>query len=433
MVTSGFVKSNDTVYISGGPAGSSRSYSATTYPPYPGQFLLLNNGVTVRIGQEPAHNGTAVFDGEGGSYWLVQGWKAVTISGDAGDGVPHFVATNFARIANGANWDRVRISFVDFRVASGAMDLNPANNIEIDHCILRVTSKTADHASFGLFSGTNWDTSVFHHNTVLLPYRQVVNASGGNGPDGLQWNGSGYSIFNNLFLAYLQPDFAGGQHQDGYQATGNGRFIKIYNNTFVNMANYGIFPESCFGGFTDMLIYNNLFYNTDSVLAAGKALQAIAANGNTQYPATRVAVFNNVMVDFPACFALTFRNPGSASSPSSFNDCICANNITLNCGPSIIDANVVTYGNVSVPASVGSTSFVSYVAWGGTSNDMRLRSGAGLLIGTGTNLSRFARSDCAGGARPLSGAWDVGAYSYSNITARRAPMPPTPRIVGGNE
>ncbi|MGA2685055.1 MAG: hypothetical protein ABSF51_08390, partial [Verrucomicrobiota bacterium] len=76
------VSAGDTVYISGGPSGSTQTYSMSgTWTPAGG---TASAPITYQIGQDSAHNGTVIFSGSGN--WLGGVLQNVVISGDAGDG-----------------------------------------------------------------------------------------------------------------------------------------------------------------------------------------------------------------------------------------------------------------------------------------------------------------------------------------------------------
>src|SRR5271169_4126243 len=136
------VSAGDTVYISGGPAGSAQTYTMSgAWTPVGG---TSSSPVTYQIGQDSAHNGTAIFSGSGN--WLGGVLQNVVISGDAGDGQMHY------SIANPANntsyyteaWSDpeastyssgVRISYVNLGQIATAFDVWPIQTpgLEIDH------------------------------------------------------------------------------------------------------------------------------------------------------------------------------------------------------------------------------------------------------------------------------------------------------------
>ena len=88
------VKAGDTVYLSGGASGSSQTYSVSSWKPTGG---AAGNPITYQIGQDSAHNGTAVFSGSG--TWF-GGANNVIVSGNAGDGAMHFSLSGYSAGVN---------------------------------------------------------------------------------------------------------------------------------------------------------------------------------------------------------------------------------------------------------------------------------------------------------------------------------------------
>lgn len=401
------LSAGDIVYISGGPTGSTQTYPVNCYASYPGQWLSVVNGVTYKIGQDAAHNGTAIFDGLGGGYWLVQGWKNVVISGDANDGVRHFKLINCSSAGNGSNWTGVRASYIDFSSIPKGMDFNPATNIEVDHCYFYISGSAPDHCSYGLFNGTNYDTSSFHDNLVYVPYLSPVN---GYGADGLQWVGSGYSIYNNTIVGYPSTSYAGGQHQDGWQASG-GSYVKVHGNTFIDLANYAIFPEPAVSGYSHLRIYNNI-----CVITRANTTQAIAVSGTSTKVANDVVVANNLAVGYSIPF--TFRNPNLAADPAAWVNCGFYNNISVNGGNSIIDPNVASAANIVQTTLEALLDFITYTT-GSAANDYHLLATATAIMGKGTSVvSSYFTTDKDGLTRS---SWDIGPYSYGGASSLPAP------------
>ena len=215
------VKAGDTVYISGGPSGSSHTYSTGTWTPAGGSS---GGSITYQIGQDSAHNGTAIFSGSG-SFFNSGSSSYVTISGDAGDGQMHFATSGFSGVGllepGSVN---IRISYINFgQIGSGINDGNGAASMgpgfQFDHCYVYLNDQSADHFSYMVFSGSTFDQNTFHDNTLYLPRNE-----NGLGADGLQWNGSGFSVYNNHIEGYT--GYSGSQHQDGMQPLGGSRISR---------------------------------------------------------------------------------------------------------------------------------------------------------------------------------------------------------------
>ena len=210
------VKAGDTVYISGGPSGSSHTYSLGTWTPAGGSS---SGSITYQIGQDSSHNGTAIFSGSG-NFFNSGSSSYLTISGDAGDGQMHFATTGFGSVGYlQPGCVNIRISYINFgQIGGGINDGNGAASMgpgfQFDHCYVYISDPTADHFSYMVFSGSTFDQNTFHDNTLYLPRNE-----NGLGADGLQWNGSGFTIYNNHIEGYT-ANYTGGQHRDGMQPLG---------------------------------------------------------------------------------------------------------------------------------------------------------------------------------------------------------------------
>jgi len=399
----------DTVYISGGASGQSQSY------PMGQEWSRIRGGtpearITYRIGRDTAHSGTAVFLCTTGHRTWIPPVSNVAIIGDAGDGRRHFQLVGWAAVILGSEQSNVRVAYLSADGLDLVGDFNPATGIEIDHCWFRIADLTADHATYAQINGTTWDDSRFHHNTLYLP-----NVGDGAGSDGLQWNGCGFSIYDNTVIGYLAR-YSGGQHQDGWQGTGNSSYIKIYNNRFQDMANYSVFADAYHGGFSHLWIFNNVITLTSAGIQKSDPPQGIAIGPDGDafknlghWPAfTDIVVCNNVIADYGNHLAIALQNnPGQASI---FTACIVADNADVNSNGIGIDPAVARAGNIRLsPAAAGKT-FLEYSPLN-PGNDFHLSPDAGLLIARGANLSRYADSDKEGVKRRPLGGWDVGAYA----------------------
>lgn len=398
----------DTVYISGGPSGSSQTYTMTA------EFTALSgykngtagNPITYKIGQDSAHNGTAIFHQVtyGGKFLFRPSY--VIFSGDAGDGQMHFKLENFAIGSNHTSapqGEEIRLSYIDFGELDRLGVFNPVRSLEVDHCYAKTISTSAASIIYANVQGDDaYGNSSFHHNTLLVPYDTALD---GWGSDCFQVVGKGYDIYNNTVSGYGLAS-ARGDHQDGWQA-GSGSYIRIYNNTFTNIQNYAIYAEPANGPYSHVRIYNNV-----AVITVKVGSQAIAVAGTTTNPATDVIVANNVVAGYR--FSYTFRDP-SGSNPAAFSDCYFYNNVATDIqlsGANIIDADVTSAGNVDLSNATAATSFSSFTA-GSDSNDFHLVSGASSLIGLGTDASSIIGSlDKDGDVRSVP--WSIGAYNYAS-------------------
>jgi hypothetical protein len=413
------VKSGDTVYISGGPSGSSQTYSSGTWSPTGGSSSGV---VTYQIGQDSAHNGTAVFSGSGSVFGGSLNY--VTISGDAGDGNMHFATSGFSTIAwNQSSMSGLRIGYVNFGQMSGSgggnsdvMYLAPVTGFEFDHNYVYFTDPAGNAFAFIRFSGSTWDQSKVHDNTIYVPH-----AAGdpGQGADGIETGGStGYSLYNNTIVSYPMG-YTGGQHADGWQDTGGSSYTKIYGNKIINFGNFAVFGDATFGDFTHIWIYNNIVMISETAAQAGSPGGIIFGvdGGYTGSTATfsDVVIANNIAVDYgnnQVGFALN----NHTSKGAQFPNCVVANNIQINTpGPDLQGNNTTpVQDQISYTSAQAASKFVKYVLDGGLNNDFHLLSGDTDLIGKGVNESSYFTTDQGGGARPASGAWDIGPYQYGS-------------------
>ena len=409
------VKPGDVVYISGGPTGSSLTYNI------PGTWALpsgssATNRITYQIGQDPSHNGTAIFNNTGGGVWI-SGPSNIVVSGDAGDGQMHFKLSGYGQVVNLPSGQvNVHLSYIDFGNCGSAnwrvIDMRGVNGIEIDHIYANVTNATADAFSFASFAGTTWDQNLFHDNTLILPGN-----GNGMGADGLQWVGIGYSIYNNIITGSIRP-YTGGQHQDGWQSTGGDSYIKIYGNTFTNIGNYPVYGDGYFGGLNHLWIYNNIvilnttgLQNSDPPQGLVVGVDGGAKNG---YVFNDIVITNNTIVDYVGHAAISLNNVSSHTA--IFTNSRVENNISINSGAidtSGTGGGVTVSNNVSMTSATASGMFVHY-ALNDTKNDLHLTSLAVSLIRQGANLSSYFTTDKDGTSRPLGSAWDIGAYQYTS-------------------
>lgn len=405
----GSISAGDTVYVDGGASGGSKTYAMA------GEFTNLSgftggsagNPVTYKIGQDSAHNGTAIFNRtSAGTQWAFGG-NYYVLSGDAGDGLMHFKCTGYD---NGCVWNGVtgvRICYVNFdNVGAGILNCNVGTGIEFDHNYGFITGTAANIAMEALaITGTGYTDNLIHHNEIHIPHDTVAN---GLGTDGIVAT-TYVSIYNNLVYSYALAG-AQGNHQDGWQGSG-GTYLAIYNNLFVDMQNYGIFAEgyTVSSPYTHVRIYNNIITST---VDPGSAAQGIALSGSAAYPATDMVCANNIVDHYTTGQPYTFQfNGGGQNNPSAFVNCYFYNNIAINGGPNALDLAVTAATNAAVTSGNASTYFTSWTANGGSANNYHLTSSATPLLTAGTNVSSFGITTDKDGvayANPPS----IGPYQY---------------------
>lgn len=403
------LSAGDVVYISGGAAGSSKTYTcASLGAGYPGLFVPIA-GVTYQIGQEAGHNGTAIFNGTPGTnVWVyAAGYPAnVTISGDAGDGSRHFVLTNYGGfgIADGAtNW---RICYVDGGRLKSGIGFNPSYRIEFDHnrLFIAATNSTVT-VSLGLTYGDGFGTNKWHDNLIYVPN------CAGSGPDILDWNGNAFDVYNETWITYETNIFEAGFHMDGWQGQGGG-WIRFWGNYIYGITNYALFGDlTTATGFTNLWIFNNVLVNNGGGIIVGKD-----AWGDQDTRFENVIIANNTIDNGvnSGGQSLAF---GSTKTNSLFLTSLVANNVIVS------GQDVATVGNLGTPQianlhlTTAQASNVFAVYRANLTNYYLPLASASTIIGLATNLNSYFATDFAGTVRGT--AWDIGAYEYA-----AAPEPP---------
>ena len=411
------VKAGDTVYLSGGASGSSQTYSVSSWKPTGG---AAGNPITYQIGQDSAHNGTAVFSGSG--TWF-GGASYAIISGDAGNGAMHFSLSGYSAGVNNNGTVNLRISYVNMGNGLGdGVDGQSVTAFEFDHNYCYIVG-TVDHFLSCGFSDAAFDGTKIHDNTIFVPKQ----AQSANGADAFQIAGSGWSIYNNTIQAYnMSWSGAVVQHQDGIQ-TLIGSDIKIYGNVFANLANTSVFMDGYYGAFNHIYIYNNVCQTTSSADNNGPGGIEVGADGGPAVAPSfnDVIVANNDMIDQNpyngTCIA--FGNCPSCNGGNStpYTACYMVNNIAINSGSmTTYNSPINTSGNVTLTTAQGQAYFASYIPLS-ANNNYHLTAAATALIGKGANESTYFTTDKGGNGRPATGNWDVGAYQYASGSTNPPP------------
>jgi hypothetical protein len=429
----------DTVYISGGASGSSESYSLSG-----GWTMPQGNSsgvITYQIGQDSAHNGTAIFNGGGTGGGLFNGSLSyTTILGDAGDGNMHFQASNFSGpVVNISSFTGLRIGYINFATETYAMHFPSASGgsatLEFDHCYYyKIPNPSADEEwamEFLFAGGSTYDVIKIHDNTIYIP--QPAN-TGGLGDDGLDVQGSGYSLYNNTIIGYMTNaslfnSTEAGAHQDGSQQT-IGSYVKFYGNVLINGGNTCLFLDGYSGGFNHVRVYNNIMYDSMPMLGYPRGMDAIPDGGPivSSIAFNDCVIANNLFANFGyvynvggnswmGMFGLRFA-PITSTASVSYSGNLVANNIGVNCGFSLTSTGTTLENNVEVDGA-NTGNFNAYVQLPATSpaDDFHLLKTATSFIQQGANLSSYFATDKDGNTRPASGAWDLGPYQYGGTNS----------------
>jgi hypothetical protein len=422
------IASGDTVYISGGPAGSTRNYSYTTgFPPYNGSSATSR--ITYQIGQDSAHNGLAVIDLQGTEF-LNSEIANVNILGSTGDGQMHIFTTNILGIGwiGDANaGQNFRVSYINFGgQATCGLDIQSPAGMEFDHNYFFKIQETAG-SQFDHFLGGNdsykstWGVNSVHDNKIYIP-RQPGQADYGDDCVTLK---SGLDMYNNFVYGYI-TNYTGSQHQDGFQPLWSD-YDRIYNNVFVNMANSAASPADYYGDIDNLYIYNNII-TCDSSGSSGSPMRGFdifpGTTENRGFNYRNTICANNLFVDVGQSGnggAGCVRMDGGGVA--DYFGCVCANNLSVNInGGYDVQSDVATWANIGDTSVAGAASFfLSYTPFAATKNNFHLAATATSLIGKGTNLSAYFNADFDGNPRPAAGPWDIGPYVF-NATPNTNPV-----------
>ena len=401
------VAAGDTVYISGGPSGSSQSYSVSSWTPKGGSS---GSPITYQIGQDTKHNGTATFTGS--SYWVTGPFGFVIISGNANDGKMHFALSGYscAISSTGSGQSNAihdsRFTYVNFGSISGvnAININYPYNDEVDHIRVLMSSSGADVCihPYNCSGGNSFGSSFkLHDSTIYVP---GVSPNGGIGCDGVQCGGNGVSVYNNKFYAMVG---AGGvNHQDFVQAWGCS-YLLVFNNYFYGSCESAVYPDNEATGASEgyFYVFNNI------IDTCQRGVDNVA--DSTCSTVTSESCMNNLAVNGQV-LGWGYRYVGA----NSYVDCWSINNVDYaNAGGDSFAGGV----HQADAVTLGASPFVRYTA-GSTNNDYHLTAAATSLIGKGTNLTAWIAAhpgtemlayDMDGNPRSTTGAWDIGPYVYS--------------------
>lgn len=414
------VSAGDTVYISGGTSGG----AGKTYNNFAPKSGSGGTAITYQIGQDAGHNGIVTFARTSGSQTWISNPRDLYLTGDAGDGIKHFVMSGYDQhVFADTTAQNLKFLYIEFGDTPGgnfgrAMDFRLGTLIEIANCHIKGTGTSSDDDIVWLCSGdggSSYGSSFhIHHNELEVP------RGSGGGPDGLRFHGNGNTIHHNYFHTYSNGT-SSLEHQDGMQCwTGDHTNIKIYCNRIVDFLNASILVSAYYGSYTDVYIFNNIIGFTASSPETTNQGGGVGLAGSDSpglpFSMLRCVVANNIIIGGSQSYWLN----NSANVSATWTNCQLVNNVTVQADDVDPDTShgVVALTNVSnMSAGTAVTSFVSY---GGVTayatNDVHLLSGASSLRGQGTNLTSLGISemltDFDGVTRPAVGAWDIGPFQF---------------------
>lgn len=416
---------------------SGAMFSASTWSTGTGAITINKNYITLDGGTngiiQATRNGTtAAFGGTninnnsiygvyimGASYITVQNLSIKTIYNRLANSTDCMTGSRGIQVDGNSNNLTINKNSVGDAEKGVQVILSNTSNITVSNNIVS-NSGLGVNVAPGNTSSTGTNINIFGN---------IV--TGGSGWDGTfdlncQINGCNSSCLTDTHV-----------HQDGIYvfsqgATGWVNGVNIYSNYLQDFGTHStahIFISDI--GVESAIIYNNVLVNTGL---------NYAANGMITIDATpSVRIYNNTLVgNYP-----TQNNNGiylnSMNSTEPQNVDI-KNNIILSVSTYIGWATGSTFtsgynnffnGSAS-PFYDSSNVFHTFLWWVGqtfavneTSVNPQLNSSykftsssPGILITNGANLSGIFKVDYAGGSRPPSGGWSVGAYQWS------APSPP---------
>ena len=451
------VQPGTTLYVHGGPAGGSYTY---TTPLTIGASGTSGKPITIAIdGSSTAHSGTAIFDlsADGTSSTrtaIVVGSESyVTIDGDVA-GANHILIRNIVNTSSGTSgigvggWGTrgITIDHVSFANVNNGVRITSSQGI-----VIRNGSFTGirGDAAVGLAGSTGgFDASVVRDSTFQLLCLPVTNACAG--PDGIQ-SGSGVTVANNTFTQATTSNATSDQHPDTIQNQGD--YLKVYGNDFVNVGDSNI-DFDAFADSTphDVWVYDNLFHITTQIDPYPDFFRFYRSGGVSTASVTNFKIWNNLFADatngggIPPVNVCYYSCSGASGSGNEIK-----NNVFVNVGTGeasqygasiyigtagftrssfAIASNVFartsgtnvvclvgscSIGNGAIASGVDASAafalpaFVRYAA-GSTANDFHLAAGDTVARDTGVSLASFFTTDRDGVARPQGGAWDRGPF-----------------------
>lgn len=446
------INPGDTVYISGGPGGSSKTYTSTLVV---GKSGVAGNPITIAIdANNSSHNGTVVISG---NYFDVYTRQYITINGNVA-GQQHIRFENFFDTNNGlyanaisaASSTGIKLDSIFWTNVNNCVDFTSATKIWITNCLARQIRGDALVRGQGVYA-SGYSQNVIENSDwecVVGPNPAEGGANGG--PDGIQ-TGNNMTVRYNIFRVRKVPFYCSGQHCDMFQAPG--AYLWIEGNEFINNGDSGISLASWWDGayHAHVRIINNVFHIINGIDPFPEFFRFY--NNNASNPAGPLAgvddwlIANNTFIDNRAP---DVDNPSNYFQNASISiawvvtpevvpisNILVANNLFVNAGTPIyvldnpgLDAGGFTFSHNVYPSGVnlrwrntiysssawsaveptrivGTPSFVSYTA-NSAANNYHLSDSDTVAKGAGINLSAYFTKDKDGNTR--GSTWDVGAY-----------------------
>jgi hypothetical protein len=442
----GGVKAGDTLYISGG--SSSKTYYASSN-------YLLNvgasgasdtNRITIKVGPDAGHNGTAILDGNGYAGIISCMQDYVTIDGEV-NGERHLRVQNNLHDGYGYAVEMSNSSYSNMRyveIVKADIGIGAVWGYGGRFSNLYLHDIRGDAAI--RFNGRNHFNPSYDQTFVESSEIQLNSPldKSGPGPDGIQ-GCFGLTVDGNYIHAEVGAQAPNTNHMDFVQM--QAYYITIKNNHFRNIVDSALdldYGDSAPIG--HIRIFNNVI---DMGYYAGvpSGLRIYSPGGSRPTQWIDIHFNSNTIVDqaHSEVHQYVIRIDDNGSNPSVSNVEI-RNNIFFDSGPNIaiipassnytaadwnFDYNLLNAGSeggvaVSIDGSsysqahprTGVPAFVSYSKLS-AANDYNLLGSDTAARDLGASIDSFYASDKNGVARPQNGAWDIGAYE---AVAAKAPM-----------
>lgn len=401
------------------------SYAASSWQPVGG---TVGNPNIYRVAQDGVHTGMVTFTSTG-SQFLNGALANVTIDGRYGNQKLITISSSFEYAVydpNGAP-SMQNMKFLGWNFSS--LIYCYGYGIEIGWCVGDAPLSGLDD-SFIAHIGDNgpvddWGINSIHDCVITVPRIKTQ----GLGWDAIKW-GQNMDIYNNVFRAVYNAAYAGSQHNDAIQSSGN--YIRVYNNYFENFLSYcwlnEIFDSSDAAHYR---IYNNVAYysNESGVDWTAQAFCWFGGNPSTTASASLTDLIyanNTIISDVGNTRGSLFCPNYPAQNPAVGADCYFVNNAADDFAPLAQVGVGVVLNNVEDSTVAQVVNKALY-----PNGDFHPTATATALIDQGVSpayLTAVFTTDKDGNAR--TGTWDRGAYEYGSSEGEPEPPAVSVAITG---
>ena len=415
----------DTVYISGGAAGQSYSWTRGWTP----TNGTAGNPITFAVGQDAGKNGMVTFVNDinpgGANEWLATNTREyITINGEVSGQRRMTIDSSFAIVAYNANFSagdkHIRLLYLEW---DGPTIYTHGGYYEIAFCHGIAPLSFTDDSFISYIGEGAGATQAVGINSIHDNYFEVPKVSAtGSGFDLFKWVRN-TDIYNNTLVSVINGSYAGSQHQDGIQAATIN--LRIYNNYWEGFSNAALFLATFGEDAAGMRIYNNVFNAND---ASGPPIWIGSGGVSTGTISDTIIANNTAICNSSGTGRGIFFGVSAALTVGA--DVNIVNNLVYRC---LSNETVVTSllgGSPTISNNVGGTTNLAFVNNSTyPTNDFHLTAAATAAIDLGlfsapAYLTSVFTTDADGLSRPQGSAWDIGAYEFDQGGAGPAPDPP---------